>query len=344
MIAILKKHWPSLFIIINLIAVVIVVVLDPELRNIGIVLHTAEHRWLFFALAATVIYTFLDGFAQHRMIQRLVGKQSVFRWLKITLLASYYNAITPFSSGGQPILLMHMHRYGIPFGYSSYVVFFRYFTYQIAMFCVTVVAFILQGPAMIAQSKMMFAAFLIGAIVNFVLPFLLYAALRSKKAIPAFFNWISHLMTKWHLVRSRDKLEATLDKHLADFRTAFSFEGRKTSDIIWLFVCGLVQVLALGSVAYCVYRALGLQDALYFDVAAMTLLLIVSVSYMPTPGASGASEGGFYLLFTIFFPRSLITLGMLLWRLFTYYAILAMGAICLLAETITGRWNRSKSV
>ena len=59
----------------------------------------------------------------------------------------------------------------------------------------------------------------------------------------------------------------------------------------------------------------------------MAMLLYVSAAYTPLPGASGAQEGVFALYFANIFPSGIRFMALLLWRFFTYYISLIIGAI-----------------
>ena len=56
----------------------------------------------------------------------------------------------------------------------------------------------------------------------------------------------------------------------------------------------------------------------------------------PMPGASGASEGTFYLAFSPLFGDYLTT-AMLIWRLASYYLTIVLGYIAVVAERVTLR-------
>ena len=64
-------------------------------------------------------------------------------------------------------------------------------------------------------------------------------------------------------------------------------------------------------------------------------------AWPPLPGASVASEGGFYLFFAMFFPGEMMFVAMMLWRLFTYYANIVCGAMFVVFDTVSKIWRNS---
>ena len=68
----------------------------------------------------------------------------------------------------------------------------------------------------------------------------------------------------------------------------------------------------------------------------MQAFLFLTVSFVPLPGAAGASEGGFYLFFALIFPGTIMPLAMLLWRFATYYANILFGSFFVMYDGMRG--------
>lgn len=97
-----------------------------------------------------------------------------------------------------------------------------------------------------------------------------------------------------------------------------------------LFVHAGLQCTAYMSVAYCTYRGFGLRGVPFWQVTGTQVLLYIGASCFPMPGASGASEGTFYLAFSPLFGDYLTT-AMLIWRLASYYLTIVLGYIAVVA-------------
>ena len=88
-----------------------------------------------------------------------------------------------------------------------------------------------------------------------------------------------------------------------------------------------VQLLSHVIVIYFLYHGFHLAGHSYSQLTALALLLYVSAAYTPLPGASGAQEGIFALYFSQVFPDGVRFMALLLWRFFTYYISLIIGAV-----------------
>ncbi|NLW01487.1 MAG: flippase-like domain-containing protein, partial [Clostridiales bacterium] len=104
---------------------------------------------------------------------------------------------------------------------------------------------------------------------------------------------------------------------------------------IFVFICmTAVQFLAFFSITYFIYRAFGLNTVQWVEIIFVQAFLYMAVSFVPTPGSTGASETGFIFFFKLFFPKNLIFVSMVLWRLLSYHINIVTGAIVILADSI----------
>jgi hypothetical protein len=97
-----------------------------------------------------------------------------------------------------------------------------------------------------------------------------------------------------------------------------------------------LSLLSLMSIPISVYHAFGLTGVRWYQLMAVSFLLFVSASYTPLPGASGAQEGGFLIFFAGVFTKGTIGLALLVWRFFSYYLFLLIGALISIWGSIRG--------
>ena len=103
-----------------------------------------------------------------------------------------------------------------------------------------------------------------------------------------------------------------------------------------------IQIAGYFSVTYCLYKGFGFSGSSWLYVALLQAVLTAAVAFVPLPGASGASEGAFYLLFRTIFSSGTTLTAMVVWRVFTYYSHLVIGSIISLYDGMRSI-GRSKS-
>jgi uncharacterized protein (TIRG00374 family) len=96
-----------------------------------------------------------------------------------------------------------------------------------------------------------------------------------------------------------------------------------------LTVVELTVYFLIGNVIYLSFRLSGADSVTL--VASQAFVLMIA-AFMPIPGALGAAESSFYIFFSLFFPKNMISLAVVLWRLITFYLPIVVGLIVTLFE------------
>ena len=145
------------------------------------------------------------------------------------------------------------------------------------------------------------------------------------------------LAAKIRLVKDRDAFMEKVNGVLDTYYTAIHDLLRSPAQILLQCMLSGLSMLALTGSTVFVYYAFGLSGTPWYDLLTLGLLLFVSASYTPLPGASGAQEGGFMYYFNGIFPGGTKNLALLIWRFFTYYLFLFVGVVMVLLERIIPR-------
>ena len=94
-----------------------------------------------------------------------------------------------------------------------------------------------------------------------------------------------------------------------------------------VFLITFVQLTASYSIPFFVYKAFGLSEIPFWKIIVLQSILNISVSFIPLPGAVGASESAFMRTFKNLFPIKLLTSAMLVTRGISFYIMLFISSI-----------------
>jgi uncharacterized protein (TIRG00374 family) len=106
-----------------------------------------------------------------------------------------------------------------------------------------------------------------------------------------------------------------------------------TSPLVFFltFLLSFAENLALASIAYFTLKAFGFDAVAvngiieWLQICSLCILLYASITFIPTPGNSGAADLSFYLLFEVGLMAGLAFPAMLFWRFFSFYSIIILG-------------------
>ena len=102
--------------------------------------------------------------------------------------------------------------------------------------------------------------------------------------------------------------------------------------ILKISILTVFQLTAFSSITYAVYRAFGEIKYSIIDVISAQTFLTMIMAFIPTPGAGGAAEGGFYVIFKTLFVQNEIKMAILFWRIYTFYLPILVGTILLVIK------------
>ena len=332
-----KKALSLLFIVLSVAAVFIVAFGNKELSSAMDALSSLNPAWLAGLAGCWAAFVFFDVLATWYCLRRQGFSISLFRVLRINIIGLYYSNITPGASGGQPMQVSYMRRAGIPVGNGTTAVTIRLVANQFMVSLLSLLFLLFNRSFVLRELEGAVWFVRVGWLINFaVVPVVLLAAFRR--------NWIRKLaggliglLAGMRLVKDREALLEKASGVLDTYYTAIHDLIRSPAQLLLQCLFSGLSMLALtGSVVF-VYYAFGLSGTPWYHILTLSLLLFVSASYTPLPGASGAQEGGFLYYFRNVFSGGLIGVALLVWRFFTYYIALFVGVFTLLLEEITRR-------
>lgn len=329
----MKKSKLNIAIIVLAIVILTVTIFavdGPE--NIMLAISSVQIGWVFAAIGCMVVYWLLETVVLQGFIRPMVPKQKFSNTLQVSMAGQYFNSITPFASGGQPFQAFYLAKQGIPVSAGATALLSKFIVYQVALTLLSL--FVLFWKLNFFSTTISNFAYLaiIGFAVNSFVVMVLLAAAFFRRPTRAVVRWVLRVGHKLKLVSDPTEKMEKVDASLGRFYDNCKFLIGNVPLLIRSLLLSMVQILFYLAVAYMVYRAFGLNEADFFVMIAASAFVMLISSFIPLPGAAVASEGSFYLFFSIFFPDSVLKIAMLFWRLITFYLTIVVGAVFALME------------
>jgi len=329
-----KKYTTLLYLLLNVFIIVGIGVFDPHLKDVSQAVRKFELPWIGGAVLCMLLFMLLDALVIQYLVADAAGAKFFLKSVKISILGKYYNAVTPFASGGQPWQIYYMMQSGIPAGFAGSSLTVKFIVYQSVLCLYAIVAFIYKAGFMRGYSHFLFWAALFGFFFNLAGPLIVYTLSVNEGIVKRLIHGCFAFLRKIRLMKNTEKQEKKLLVHMKDFHDSIMLMRGNVRALVVLACISAVEIALLLSIPYFIYKGCGLSGARWLDMVFVHLFLYLAVSFFPTPGAAGASEGGFYVLFNLFFSRDIIFVSMLLWRLISYYFTIIGGGIVILFDSI----------
>ena len=293
--------------------------------------------WLLLPVAALFIIMFVMETLKFTILGKTGGYPLSFgKGAKVALVGKFYECITPFSSGGQPMQIYYMYRQGIPATAATSVTMVKY---GIHMLGFTFVAALVMGfgvPQLSAiPDEAMRTTVLVCGWVGFGINAFIPVFVTIVVFLPGLVKWVVNLFVKIlhavRIVKNPDKWEAKMRQWIDDFAAISQFIYKKPKEFFVLFLLclgepsiELIQPYLL-LVAMCGPSVMGYEGAqLLWLVMVLAMYSTYAATFIPTPGNSGAIEMVFMAAFAGL-TESVLFWYVLIWRFVLYYTWLILG-------------------
>lgn len=333
----MKKKKTQIFSLIymglTIVVVVLIAIFGADLDEIGRALQNFNIWWLFACIAALLLYWGFDGLLLYDITAYMYKRLPLRRCVKVGVIGLYYCALTPSSTGGQPMQVVYMRRDNVPVGTATCIVGIKFVIYELSLCTIYVVGMILRGAHYFVNSREAFWFAAIGFIINLAAVFFIILTIVNKKLVTTIGNWLVRALAKIKIIKKKEKALEHFASAIDEYHTAASYISRYKLRALGSYFISIINLAFLFLIPYLVYLSFGYTKYNVIDVFTMEAFLFLAVSFFPLPGAAGASEGGFLLFFGPFFGAG-TAVAMLIWRFLTYYMILIMGSLMVVLDEV----------
>lgn len=294
--------------------------------------------WLICAMAAVVLNWMMDSLVIKTLLCASYDADYGFhRAFRVTMVGQYFNSVTPYAVAGQPMQLVSLTRQGVSSGAALAMLVRKFLVYQTTITLYSLAVIVAKYSFFQSQVQNFMALAFIGFTAQSAVVVVLLLFSKSSAFTIKLINGITWLLTKVRIVKNPaeigDKIRDQLNFYLKSNKMMIGSRNVRFKVYGYTFV----QLTALFSVPFFIYKAFHNPGLPVTDMIAAQSFVTMISSYTPLPGAAGAAEGSFLMLFQLFFQRDVIKQAMLLWRLITYYSCIIVGAFYAGLESKAGK-------
>ncbi|MGX8711039.1 MAG: lysylphosphatidylglycerol synthase transmembrane domain-containing protein [bacterium] len=300
---------------------------DNHLLTLLYSFHTLDPYWLLGAFGCVVLSWMMEGLVTQNLVAASCHGEYGFRHaFKVTMVGQYFNSVSPFAAAGQPMQVLALTRQGVASGIALSALVRKFLVYQISITVYSIAVILIKYSFF--RSK--FQSFMALAVVGFLCQSAVVVLLLLFTHSPAFTTRLIHscvwVLTKLHIVKNPkqvdEKVKSQLEFYMKNNRAMRG--NRRMKGKVYAYTA--VQLTAVFAVPFFIYKAFHSPGAPFVDMVAAQSFVTMISTYTPLPGAAGAAEGSFLVIFQIFFGQDILHQAMLLWRFTAYYSCIIVGA------------------
>lgn len=285
--------------------------------------------WLLIGIFLVCSYWFLRSVSLHYFVTEFKPEYQFQNAFKIALETQFFNAITPFASGGQPFQIYSLKKDGINITQGTNIVIQNFIVYQIALIILGSIAIIINHFMHIfTEVGLLRQLVTIGFMINVLVTIFLFVIAFTRKTNKLIIRNIIKFLAKLKLVKNIDETRKKWEDYINDFYQGAKKLIRNRKQFISLIFINLLALSSLYLVPLTILYSTGDFTSFNGFLAIITSAYVMLIgSFVPIPGGTGGLEYGFIAFYGNFITGSKLTAVMLVWRLLTYYLGMIVGAI-----------------
>lgn len=330
-----KNPIKNLPIVIAFIAITFYVLLkDISIKNLINSISMVNVNYIFAGIILSCIFVACEGINTFRLLNLGGSEISLLKGIKYACIGFFFSSITPSASGGQPMQIYYMKKDDIDISDSTIALLVELISYQIVTLSLALILFIYKYDFIKDKISFIIPILIFGAIANIALVSFIILVFLSENLAKKVINSFIIFLHKIKIIKNLEDAQEISINQINQFKTGVNILKNNTSIFIKVFSTTLVQLISMYSVAYCVYKAFGMNGSSYIEIISLQAIFTLSVSALPLPGAIGISEGGFLQVFSLVFPQKILASAMLINRGLSFYMLLIITGVIVLINHI----------
>lgn len=300
--------------------------------------------YLIFALMALLFCFFFKGLKLSIMCKSMTGKWHFKTCQETGVIGLYYNNVTPLAVGGQPFEIYHLSHHGVHGGVASSLPIATFFLNQFAFVILGIISLLLFKHNALGLTPTFLDAFspyasvftvlaIIGLTLGFATPFMVVCFSMFPKIGASLVHFVMMLGGKLRIIKKPKETTFRTIKTVVNNSKCLKKIATNPLVFISTFLLSFVEQLSMSSIAYFTLKFFGF-DIIgvggfreWAQIIHLCLILYAAISFIPTPGNSGAADLSFYLLFETGLMAGLAFPSMMVWRFLSFYSFILIGFI-----------------
>ncbi|MBP8640621.1 MAG: flippase-like domain-containing protein [Oscillospiraceae bacterium] len=296
---------------------------DTSIKEIWGLLKNVRMSFVYAGILAMLGFILFQGLVIGLSAQCLKTRLTPWQMLQYSFVSFFYSGITPSSVGGQPMQFYYMCRDRISPSKATLVLFVTNMTYQIVILVLGLIMFFAKLKFILSVNSAIVILFFLGLSVNLAILLILIGVMFSENLLKRILNSIIVFLSKIKIIKKPEKARQSIESYLEEYKSGIALIKANGKRFFFILLSTIAHFVLYHMVPYFVYRAFGFSALSIFDFIAISSVMYIAVALFPLPGAVGAAESGFVVLFGPLFGSSILA-AMLLSRFINFYTMMIL--------------------
>lgn len=331
-----KKTLKNILNILLLIIFTIIVLYFSLKDNFNEIIHellTINPFWFVLACFLFSSSLFVRSIGFNDLTKQFSNNFSLNKSLKLVLKTQFFNAVTPFATGGQPFQVYMLKKDGVRLSEGTNIVIQNFIVYQIALVILGIIAvgsnFIFH---IFKDNQLLQYLTTLGFFMNIVVVIILFIIILAKNVNKKIIEKLLNILEKFHII-SKEKSNKIFKKastSIKEFHDGGILLFKNKKLLFKTIFCNLLGLFLLYLIPLAIIFGMGIYDKVNVFTALVSSAYVMLIgAFVPIPGGTGGLEYSYCQFYGNFIKGSKLHASMLIWRAITYYLGMLIGALVL---------------
>ncbi len=322
-----KTFLRYVFLLCLMVVTVYLVLKSLDISMLSSVIGMVKEEYLVAGGVAILFYIILEGIILQIIINEQNKLKNSFVGFKLAIMGFYYNLVTPFASGSQPVQIYVLNKYKVPLSKATGIITNKTILYQVVITIYCTIFIFTNANKLKYDLRTVMPFVMLGLAVNLFTFIIAFLAIINTPKIKGICYKVVAYLRKFKLFKFLNFKEEKIDMFIDEYTESIKFFMRNKKLLIVTVILTVIQISCYFSVAYWIYRAFNLTGYSFIYLMTLQVYLYMAISPIPTPGNIGANELAFFTIFKRVFPQTLLGYAVFLYGGFMYYLILIVSGI-----------------
>lgn len=322
-----KIKFRSIIILLITIFLFWYILKDNFVKSIDLI--ASSNKWLILlSILVYIVYFIIEAYLLKLLIDKSCKKYPFKKVIELNMMTKFFNGITPFSLGGQPLQVYELSKNKVPVTKGILVIVENFIILQITMSIMIILSLIFGYIFELRPNNFLYILTLIGAlitIVSFVITILICVKIELASSIGK--NMIN-LLNKLNIIKDKETTLNKWNSKCIEYQNGFRNLIKDRKFIIKCVCVNFIYMTVFFMIPFFTLKALNISFNInMFYAIILSCFVYISASFIPIPGSSISTEYSFIHYFSLIVCETIVIPGVLLYRIITYYLPCIVGGI-----------------
>lgn len=294
-----------------------------EILNLNII-------YLIIAILLVFISYLFKSLSLQKAIIKFNKDYSLKKSFRLVLITNFFNAVTPFATGGQPFQVYTLKKDGVSITNGTNIIIQNFIVYQIALVLLGIVAVTYNYIFNIFKEATILKELVtIGFIINTLVALFLLLIAFAKKFSKFIVKYGIIILAKIKIVKNKEEIVKKWNNHINNFHSGAKILLSDKKTFIETIIYNFLSLICLYLVPAIILYGMNNYNITTLESIVSSAYTMIMGAFVPIPGGTGGLEYGYTRFFGNFIKGPALNASMLIWRFITYYLGLIIGAIAL---------------